>query len=73
MAKLVYSDRRKNGKVFYATKDPETVTNEKEFYLPWQLEPTMEKVTTFQQAAAKTYKKYFYLEIQGPTDVKIHL
>eukprot|EP00347_Sterkiella_histriomuscorum_P013502 403364473 len=73
MSKLVYSDRLKKGKVFFATKDPETVSNEKEFYLSWQLEPSMEKVTTFQQAAVRTYKKYYYLEIQGPTNVQIHL
>lgn len=35
MSKLTYVDRKKNGKVLYATTAPETVTNEKEFYLPW--------------------------------------
>lgn len=35
MSKLTYVDRRKHGKVLYATTLPEKVENEKEFYLPW--------------------------------------
>lgn len=33
----------------------------------------MDKLVTFQQAAAKTYKKYYYLELLGPKELKVHL
>ena len=33
----------------------------------------MDKLVTFQQAAAKNYKKYYYVELVGPRELKIHL
>ena len=33
----------------------------------------MDKLVTFQQAAVKTYKKYYLLELVGPKEIKIHL
>lgn len=47
MSKLTYADRKKYGKVLYTNTAAETVTEEKEYYLPWQYEPVMEKHTTF--------------------------
>ena len=70
-AKFELHSKYKRGKVLIRSKDPLEGENDADYFFDWQLTANVEKCKTFQQATQYKYRRWYYLDIVSPDEVKV--